>query len=311
MKIIVTGGLGFIGSNFILNLTKIHPEFEILNIDAELIGSHKKNLMLMKKNPKYRFLKSNINNKKVIQAEISKCDVIVNFAAESHVDRSISAPKPFINSNILGTHNLLECIRKYDKKFIQISTDEVYGSLKQNSATEKSYFNPASPYAASKAAAEMLVNSYYKTYGTDVIISRCTNNYGPRQFEEKFIPKIILNAQKNKKIPIYGSGKNIRDWIFVNDHCDALLKILFKGKSGESYNISASNELNNLTIVKKILGIMKKPSHLIEFTEDRLGHDFRYSMDSTKIRKQLKWKPKTNFDDGLKLTINWFLNRGW
>jgi len=309
LKILITGGLGFIGSTFILNLLKQYPSFEIVNIDAELIGSNKKNLFSLKKNTNYKYIKSNINNRKILDSQISKCDVVINFAAESHVDRSISGPKPFIDSNIMGTHNLLECIRKHNKKFIQISTDEVFGSLKKGSATESWPFDPASPYAASKAAAEMLVKSYFKTYGSDVMITRCTNNYGPHQFEEKLIPKIILNAKNNKKIPIYGTGKNIRDWIFVDDHCDALLKVLLKGKSGESYNISTSNETSNLKVVKKILKIMKKPTSLIEFTKDRLGHDFRYSMDSTKIRKQLKWMPKTNFDDGLELTINWYLKR--
>jgi dTDP-glucose 4,6-dehydratase len=311
MKLIVTGGLGFIGSNFILQTLEKYPKFKIVNIDAEFIGSNKKNLINIKNNLNYKFIKSNINNKKILEKEIPKCDVVINFAAESHVDRSISGPKPFIDSNILGTHNLLEFIRKYNKKFIQISTDEVFGSLKKSTADEEFPFNPASPYASSKAAAEMLVKSYFKTYGSDVMITRCTNNFGSRQFEEKLIPKIILNANKNKKIPIYGTGKNIRDWIFVKDHCDALLKVLFKGKSGESYNISASNELSNLKIVKTILKIMNKPTDLIEFTKDRLGHDFRYSMDSSKIRKQLNWKPMTNFDTGLELTINWYLTRGW
>ena len=310
MKIVVTGGLGFIGSNFIHEIFQKYPKFKITNIDAGFIGSNKKNVSSIKNKKNYSFLNSNINNVKKIKDKISSCDVVINFAAESHVDRSISAPKPFINSNIIGTHNLLECIRKYDKKFIQISTDEVFGSLKKGSANEKSIFDPASPYAASKAAAEMLTKSYYKTYGCDVIITRCTNNYGPRQFEEKLIPKIILSASQNKKIPIYGTGKNIRDWIFVSDHCNALLKVLFKGKKGESYNISASNEVSNIKVVKKILKIMKKPEKLIEFTRDRPGHDLRYGMDSSKIRKQLKWKPKTSFDKGLELTIKWYLQRG-
>ena len=310
MKILVTGGLGFIGSNFILQTFQKFPKFKIVNIDAEFTGANKKNLHSLRTNSNYKHIKSNINNRKIVDLEVSKCDVVVNFAAESHVDRSISGPKPFIDSNIMGTHNLLESIRKYNKKLIQISTDEVFGSLKKSSATEKFPFDPASPYAASKAAAEMLVKSYFKTYGSDVMTTRCTNNFGPRQFEEKLIPKIILNANKNKKIPIYGTGKNIRDWIFVSDHCNALLKILFKGRSGESYNISASNELSNLKIVKKILKIMNKPTTLIDFTKDRLGHGFRYSMDSSKIKKQLNWKPMMNFDESLELTINWYLNRG-
>ena len=307
MKILVTGGLGFIGSNFIANVLKKYPKFKILNIDAQLTGSNIKNLQKISKLKNYQFIKSNINNTRKIESHISWSDAVVNFAAESHVDRSIYAPKPFIDSNINGTHNLLELIRKHDKKFIQISTDEVFGSLKKGSATEKSPFDPASPYSASKAAAEMITKSYFKTYGSDVIITRCTNNFGPRQYEEKLIPKIIMNAFSNKTIPIYGTGKNIRDWIFVDDHCDALLKILFKGKKGESYNISTSNELTNLQVVKKILKFMKKPINLIKFVPDRLGHDFRYSMDSSKIRTQLGWKPKINFDEGIKETIHWYL----
>jgi len=309
MKLLVTGGLGFIGSNFILHTFEKYPDYQIYNIDAELIGSSHYNLKKINKNENYQFIKANINNKKIIEKFVAKCDVVFNFAAESHVDRSISAPKPFIDSNMMGVYILLEAIRKNKKKFIQISTDEVFGSLKKGSAKEEDSFNPASPYAASKAAAEMLVNSYVKTYGCNVIITRCTNNYGSRQFEEKLIPKIILNATKNKKIPVYGTGKNIRDWIFVEDHCDALLKVLFKGKSGESYNISAGNELSNLKVIKKILKLMKKSTSLIKFTSDRLGHDFRYSMDSTKTRKSLNWKPTTSFDEGLEQTIKWYLGR--
>lgn len=311
MRLLVTGGLGFIGSNFILHTFEAHPKFKIVNIDAEFIGSNKKNLSEIKNNKNYQFVKSSINNKKIVEKIISRCDAVVNFAAESHVDRSISAPKPFINSNVMGTYRLLEAIKKFKKKLIHISTDEVFGNLKKGSAKEGDPFNPASPYAASKAAAEMLVKSYFKTYDCDVIITRCTNNYGPKQFEEKFIPKVILYANKNKKIPVYGTGKNIRDWIFVKDHCEALLKVLFKGKMGESYNISASNEQPNLLVVKKILKMMKKPTSLIQFTSDRLGHDFRYSMDSSKIKKKIKWKPTTNFDEGLEYTIKWYLNRTW
>jgi len=309
MKILITGGLGFIGSNFILRILEKYPKFKIVNIDAELTGSDKKNLQEIKNNTNYMFVKGNINNKKIIEKYTSQCDLVFNFAAESHVDRSISGPKPFINSNIMGVHSLLEAIRKYKKRLIQISTDEIFGSLKKGSAKEEDAFNPASPYAASKAAAEMLAKSYVKTYDCDIVITRCTNNYGPRQYKEKLIPKVITHAIKDKKIPIYGKGKNIRDWIFVNDHCDALLKILFKGKKGESYNISATNELSNLYVVKKILKKMKKSTNLIEFTPDRLGHDFRYGMDSSKTRKNLNWKPETDFDEGLNLTIKWYMEK--
>ncbi|NIP61664.1 MAG: dTDP-glucose 4,6-dehydratase [Nitrosopumilaceae archaeon] len=309
MKLLVTGGLGFIGSNFILHTFRQHPDYEIYNIDDELIGSNHNNLKDLGKNKRYHFVKGNIDNKKLVKKLVAKCDTVINFAAESHVDRSISAPKPFIDSNIMGVYILLEAIRTYEKRLIHISTDEVFGSLRKGSAKEGDAFNPASPYAASKAAAEMLIKSYFKTYGCDLVITRCTNNYGPRQFEEKLIPKVILNANKDKKIPVYGTGKNIRDWIFVLDHCDALLKVLFKGRPGKSYNISAGNEFSNLKIIKKILKLMGKTNSLIEFTEDRLGHDFRYSMDSTKTRNFLNWKPRTKFDYGLEQTIKWYLKR--
>ena len=309
MKLIVTGGLGFIGSNFILQIFEKYPKFKIVNIDAQLTGSNKKNLPSLKNNNNYQFIKSDINNTKVLEKHIPHCDVVINFAAESHVDRSISGPKPFIHSNVLGVYSILESIRKHKKKLIQISTDEVFGSLRKSSAVENDSFNPASPYAASKASAEMLIKSYVATYDLDIIVTRCTNNYGPRQFEEKLIPKIISYALKNKKIPVYGTGKNIRDWIFVNDHCDALQKVLFKGKKGESYNISASNELTNLQIIKKILKKLKKSENLIKFTSDRLGHDYRYSLDSSKIQRKLKWYPKTSLNDGLDSTINWHMEK--
>src|SRR5579864_3906609 len=296
MRILVTGGLGFIGSNFILHVLDKYPNFKITNIDAELPGSNRKNLKNIKNNKNYEFVKGNITNKKLVDNLVSKSDVIFNFAAESHVDRSISDPRPFIDSNIYGAYTILEAIRKYRKKLIQISTDEVFGSLKSESAHEKYPFNPSSPYAASKASAELLAQSYITTYDCDVIITRCTNNYGPRQDPEKLIPRVILFAQHNKKIPIYGTGKNIRDWIFVSDHCDAIWRVFFKGKTGESYNISGSNELDNLKVVKKILKIMGKSYDLIYFTSDRPGHDFRYSLDSSKISR-LCWKPSYNFED--------------
>ncbi len=306
MKILVTGGLGFIGSNFILRAFEKYPNLKITNVDACLIGSNKKNLPNFKKN-NYSYVKGNIRNKNLMEKLISKTDVVINFAAESHVDRSISNPKPFIDSNIIGVYEILEAIKKYRKKFIQISTDEVFGSLKKESADEQFCFNASSPYAASKASAEILTKSYLTTYDCDVIITRCTNNYGPRQSPEKLIPKVILLAEKNQKIPIYGTGKNIRDWIFVLDHCDAILKILFKGKKGESYNIAGKNEVNNITIIKKILNIMGKPKELMHFIKDRPGHDFRYSLDSGKIYNELHWKPTYSFEKGLERTISWYI----
>tara|TARA_Y100001936_G_scaffold86195_1_gene84482 strand:+ start:27827 stop:28819 length:993 start_codon:yes stop_codon:yes gene_type:complete len=308
MKLLVTGGLGFIGSNFIIKFLNENPDAKILNIDAQLDGSNIKNLENLKNHLNYEFRKGNITNKKFMEEQIEKCDMVINFAAESFVDRSINDANPFLVSNIRGAFTILDITTKQKKRMVQISTDEVFGSLSENTATEKSKFNPSSPYASTKAAAELIINSYFVTYGSDVVVTRCTNNYGPRQFFEKLIPKTIILANQNKKIPIYGNGKNIRDWIFVDDHCDAVNLALFKGKSGQSYNISANNEVDNLTIVKKILKIMNKSEDLIEFVEDRPGHDFRYSMSSNKISEELSWKIKFNFDEGLEKTINWYLN---
>jgi dTDP-glucose 4,6-dehydratase len=311
MKILVTGGLGFIGSNFILYLLEKNPDFHITNIDAKMTGSNPKNLASLE-NKNYVFVKGNINNQKLMDKLISKSDLVFNFAAESHVDRSIASPKSFIDSNFLGVYTLLESIKKYKKRLIHISTDEVFGSLKLGSANEDYRLNPSSPYASTKAAAEVLIKSYVTTYNCDVIVTRCTNNYGPRQHPEKLIPKVITLALKNKHIPIYGSGKNLRDWIYVYDHCDALWNIFKKGNNGESYNIAGHNEIDNLTIVKKILSIMKKPTTLIKHIKDRPGHDFRYSLDSLKIEKTLGWKPKHSFDIGLEKTIQWYLeNKDW
>ena len=312
MKLLVTGGLGFIGSNFISRVFENHEDWSVVNVDAELYGSNHQSLKKFENNSKYSFVKGNITNQELMDKLISKSDVVVNFAAESHVDRSISDARPFIDSNILGVFTLLETIKKMKKKLIHVSTDEVYGSLNSGSAKEETRLNPSSPYAASKASAELLIQSYITTHGCNVIITRCTNNYGPKQFPEKLIPKTIILALNDKKIPIYGTGKNIRDWIFVEDHCDAIIDVLIKGKSGESYNISAGNEIDNITIIKKILTIIGKPLENIEFVEDRPGHDFRYSMESTKIRNTLQWSQKKKFEEGLKKTIDWYLeNKEW
>ena len=308
MKLLVTGGLGFIGSNFILKLLNENTDVKILNVDAELDGSNTKNLQNLKNSHNYEFVKGNIANKKFMEEQIEKCDAVVNFAAESFVDRSINDANPFLVSNIRGAFTILDITTKQKKRMIQVSTDEVFGSLSEGTASEESRFNPSSPYAATKAAAELIINSYSVTYGSDVIITRCTNNYGPRQFAEKLIPKTIILANQNKKIPIYGNGSNIRDWIYVDDHCDAVSLALFKGKEGQSYNISANNEIDNVTIVKRILGVMNKSEDLIEFVEDRPGHDFRYSMDSKKITSELGWKTKLSFDKGLEKTIQWYLD---
>ena len=308
MKLLVTGGLGFIGSNFILKLLRESDNFEIVNVDAELYGADKRNLSEIQNNEKYEFVKGNITNKRLMEEIISKCDLVVNFAAESFVDRSISDANPFLVSNIRGAFTILDIITKQKKRMIQISTDEVFGSLSSGTATEESKLNPSSPYAATKAAAELLINSYCVTYDSDVIITRCTNNYGPRQFPEKLIPKTIILANQKRKIPIYGKGENIRDWIHVDDHCNGIMSSILDGKPGQSYNISGNNEINNITIVKKILDIMGKSEDLIEYVEDRPGHDFRYSMNSNKISKELGWKPKIRFEEGIEKTLEWYLD---
>ena len=309
MRLLVTGGLGFIGSNFVLNVLKNNSDIIVTNVDAELTGSDLRNLDGLKDSSNYKYVKGNITNKILMEELIGNSDAVINFAAETFVDRSILDANQFLVSNIRGTYTILEILRKQKKRFIQISTDEVYGSLENDSATEEYRFNPSNPYAATKASAELLVNSFVKTYDLDCVITRCTNNYGPRQFYEKLIPKSIFLANNNKKIPIYGKGKNIRDWIFVDDHCDAVYNVLMNGKSGQSYNISANNEIDNISLVKKILEIMDKSSDLINFVEDRPGHDLRYSLDSTKIRNSLGWNNKTNFDDAIRKTIDWVLNQ--
>ena len=312
MKLLVTGGLGFIGSNFILKILNEKQKNSVVNVDAELFGSNHQNLESVKNHENYRFVKGNITNRHLMEDLISECDAVVNFAAESFVDRSIADANPFLVSNIRGTFTILDIIKEQKKRLVQISTDEVFGSLESTTAKENSRFNPSSPYAATKAAAELLVNSYIVTYDCDCVITRCTNNYGSRQFPEKLIPKTLILASQNKKVPIYGEGKNIRDWIFVDDHCEAVYKVLLKGRSGESYNISANNEVDNLTIVKKILEILDKPQDLIKSVEDRPGHDFRYSLDSSKVRSELNWSENTNFDEGLKKTVDWYLsNPAW
>jgi len=312
MKLLVTGGLGFIGSNFILHVLKNYEDYKIVNIDAELAGSNHKSLLEIENYQNYRFVKGNIADYNLMNKLIEGCDVIINFAAESHVDRSISNAKPFIDSNIMGVFTILEVLKNYKKKLIQISTDEVYGNIKSGSADENFRLNPSSPYSSSKGSAELLINSYVATFGIDAMITRCTNNYGPRQFPEKLIPKSIILADQDKKIPIYGSGKSIRDWIFVEDNCNAIMRVLLEGEAGQSYNISASNEMDNLTLVKKILSIMNKSEDYIEFVKERPGEDYRYSLNASKIRTNLKWSGKMDLEDGLRKTIGWYLkNRDW
>jgi len=310
MKILVTGGLGFIGSNFVRYMVEEvgMDAAEITVVDALKYGSNKDNL----KDLDYRFVKGDICDYYESMAElVKKTDTIVNFAAETHVDRSISNPYAFIESNVIGTYTILKAMRKAnpEARLVHISTDEVYGDIEKGSFKEGDLLRPSSPYSASKASADMFVLAYVRTYGLNAIITRCTNNYGQYQFLEKLIPKAIIRAKTNMKIPIYGTGKNVRDWIYVKDHCEAINLVLERGEIGEIYNISSGDEKSNLEVVNEILDIMGK-KNLIEFVEDRPGHDVRYSLDSTKIRK-LSWKPKYSFSDGLKETVEWYLENEW
>ena len=313
MKLLVTGGLGFIGSNFIIQSLSNHPDHKIINVDKIGIGANPENLKQIKKKNSYRFIKGDISDPKLVQEAIKDVDVVINFAAETHVDRSISNPNPFIESNYIGTYNLLEAERKLNKplRHIQISTDETYGDITQGSFGEEDRLKPSNPYSATKAAADMLCHAYHRTYGLDTIITRCTNNFGPHQFPEKLIPKTIIRAQKNLQIPVYGTGENIRDWLYVMDHCEAIDLTLRKGRTGETYNISSGNELSVITIAKKILDILDKPEELIAFVEDRPGHDIRYSLDSSKIRRELGWKPRHGFEEALEKTVEWYMENDW
>jgi len=313
MKILVSGGLGFIGSNFIRYMLNNYKDVSIINVDNLSYGSNPNNLRDLEKDKRYEFFNGDITDRNLMYKLIKKVDAVVNFAAQSHVDRSIANPIDFFKSNTEGTISILECIRNSKKniRYLQIGTDESYGDIIKGSFKEEDRLKPSSPYAASKAAADLFCQAYNRTYGLDVVITRCTNNFGPYQFPEKLIPKVIIRASLGMKVPIYGSGKNVRDWIYVLDHCEALDNVLRKGKSGEIYNISSGNELDNLTLAKKILELMKKDESLIEFVEDRPGHDVRYSLDSSKIRRELSWKPRYSLEDSLKKTVEWYLRNEW
>ncbi|MGI0010297.1 MAG: dTDP-glucose 4,6-dehydratase [Nitrosopumilaceae archaeon] len=307
MKLFVCGGCGFIGSAFIRNHFKKNSTDKIINLDNLTIGSSITNLSEIEKNPNYRFVKDDIKNFETVNTITKDVDVIVNFAAETHVDRSIANPKPFIETNVLGTFYLLEAARLYDKLFLHVSTDEIYGDAQnKESFTEEDVLKPSNPYAATKASADHLVEAYHRTYGIKCITTRCTNNFGPYQFPEKLIPKTIIRAVKNLKIPLYDGGYQIRSWIYVLDHVDAIETLLAKGKSGEIYNITAWNEITNKTIVEKVLKLMGKPLDLIEKVGDRPGHDKRYSIDASKIQKTTGWKPKYQLDQALEETVKWY-----
>ena len=314
--VIVTGGLGFIGSNLINILNS--KNYFVINIDKLTYASNLKNINSGIKN--YKFYKEDINNKNLIKNILNKYNpsIIYNLAAETHVDRSIDGPKNFINSNILGVFNILESIKNHKNKIklIQISTDEVYGDIKKNyKSKENDAYNPSSPYAASKASGDLLIKSYIRTYKLNAIITNCCNNYGPNQYPEKLIPTIIYNLIKNKSIPIYGNGKNIREWIYVKDHCNALIKISKYGKSGENYNIGSGVVFNNIEITKKIISIFNNlnnniiPRNIIFFTKDRPGHDLRYCLDSSKIKRLKKWECTSDFESKIKETIIWYTNK--
>ena len=305
MRLLVTGGLGFIGSNFINYWTFSHPDDYIVNVDKVTYAANFDNIS-EPNSRNYRFVKADINNKKVMEELIASSDTIINFAAESHVDNSIVSPEKFLKSNYMGVFNILELIQKYDKRFHQVSTDEVYGSLSLNAPDrfdENSCYNPKNPYSSTKAAADLLVRAYVNTYGIKATISNCSNNFGPNQHPEKLIPKTILNALSDQRIPIYGSGKQVRDWIYVEDHCRALDLIIHNGRIGETYLVSAENEMSNIDVVNKILCILNKRDNLIEHVSDRPGHDKRYALSPEKIQKELGWSPSDNFEDALRKTI--------
>ena len=316
MTILVTGGCGFIGSNFVRYMLDKHPEYSVVNFDALTYAGNPENLEDISSYPRYHFIKGNICNRAEVDEAMRKfgADVVINFAAESHVDRSITGPGIFVETNIAGTNVLLEAAREHMvKRFVQISTDEVYGSLGSSGKfTESTPLHPNSPYAASKASADLLVSAYHHTFGFPALITRCSNNYGPYQFPEKLIPLMIANALDGKPLPVYGNGLNVRDWLFVTDHCAAIDVVLHKGSLGEVYNIGGNNEWTNIAIIKLLLKNLGKSENLISFVKDRPGHDLRYAIDAAKISSELGWKPQVTFEEGLRSTIDWYLqNESW
>lgn len=317
--ILVTGGAGFIGSNFVYYMLKKHPDYKIVCVDKLTYAGNLETLDEALKNPLFRFIKADITEREAIYKlfEEENFTAVVNFAAESHVDRSIEEPEVFLKTNILGTQVLLDASRKYGNiRYHQVSTDEVYGDLPLDRPdlffTEETPIHTSSPYSASKASADLLVTAYHRTYGLPVTISRCSNNYGPYHFPEKLIPLMIANALNDKPLPVYGDGKNVRDWLYVEDHCKAIDMILESGKIGEVYNIGGHNEKTNLEVVKTVLSILGKSEDLITYVKDRPGHDMRYAIDPTKIKNELGWYPETTFEEGIKKTVEWYLsNKEW
>ncbi|MDO3680753.1 dTDP-glucose 4,6-dehydratase [Paenibacillus ehimensis] len=315
MKVLIAGGAGFIGSNFIIYMTQRYPTYEFVNFDALTYAGNLENLSSVHLLANYRFIKGDITDRNLVESVVADgVEAIINFAAESHVDRSITEPDIFVKTNVLGTQVLLDAAKKYNvKKFLQVSTDEVYGTLGETGLfTESTPLAANSPYSSSKAGADLLVRAYHETYGLPVNITRCSNNYGPYQFPEKLIPLMIINAINDKSLPVYGDGLNVRDWLHVEDHCCAIDHVLHKGTDGEVYNVGGNNEKTNIQIVKTILSELGKSDDLIQFVKDRPGHDRRYAIDASKITKELGWTPKYNFESGIKETIQWYLqNQAW
>lgn len=319
MKILITGGAGFIGSNFIFYMRETHPDYELVCLDKLTYAGNLETLAAVMDKPKFTFIRADIAGRDAIYGifETEKPDVVVNFAAESHVDRSIENPSIFLQTNVLGTQVLLDACRRYGvRRYHQVSTDEVYGDLPLDRPdlffTEQTPLHTSSPYSASKASADLLCNAYQRTYGVPITISRCSNNYGPYQFPEKLIPLMIANALADKPLPVYGEGLNVRDWLYVEDHCAAIDLILEKGKAGQVYNIGGRNEMKNIDIVKLICKALDKPESLIIYVTDRKGHDMRYAIDPAFIHRELGWLPETKFADGIQKTIRWYLdNKSW
>lgn len=308
MKILITGGAGFMGSNAVKYFLKKYSDVQIVNLDKLTYAGNLENLKEIENDPRYKFIKGDIADEKIVEEAAKDVDVIINYAAETHVDRSILDPKAFITTDVLGTYTLLEAAKKYGiKKYIQISTDEVFGSINDGKFTEESPFEPNSPYAASKAGGDHLCRAYYKTYGVPVIVTHSCNFFGPYQYPEKLIPLFITNLLENKKVPVYGDGQQIREWIFTEDHCRAIDTILQKGEIGEVYNIGTGNEIPNIEITKILLKELGKDESSIDYVKDRPGHDRRYAIDSGKLRK-LGWQPEVNFEQGVKQTVDWYKN---